>query len=146
MGQFVSIFESALTLCSTYLVPVTSQSLFVSNCLWSNLSAPTLIDEPCTVFVSSMEQCFFFSFVYHRVRSLAQFVGAMLWSMAQLRRCQLRMVVCVVGNCWWCGQLSVLARHTHMPHCPPVLLNMVDTEWQTAKFTAAPSAPKPHVH
>ena len=60
------------------------------------------------------------SFVYHRIRSLTQSVGAMLWSMAQLRRCQLRMVVCVVGSCWWCGQLSVLARHTHMPHCPPV--------------------------
>ena len=44
----------------------------------------------------------------------------MLWSMAQLRRGQLRMVVDVVGSCWWCGQLSVLARHTHMLHCPPV--------------------------
>ena len=28
--------------------------------------------------------------------------------------------VYVVGSCWWCGQLSVLARLTHMPHCPPV--------------------------
>ena len=60
------------------------------------------------------------SFVYHRIISLTQSVGAMLWSMAQLRRGQLRMVVYVVGSCWWCGQLSVLARHTHMPHCPPV--------------------------
>ena len=60
------------------------------------------------------------SFVYHRIISLTQSVGAMLWSMAQLRRGHLRMVVYVVGSCWWCGQLSVLARHTHMPHCPPV--------------------------
>ena len=62
----------------------------------------------------------FFSIVYHRLIYSTQSVGAMLWSMAQLRRGQLRMVVDVVGSCWWCGQLSVLARHTHMPHCPPV--------------------------
>ena len=37
------------------------------------------------------------SFVYHRIRSLTQSVGSMLWSMAQLRRGQLRMVVYVVG-------------------------------------------------
>ena len=60
------------------------------------------------------------SIVYHRLIYSTQSVGAMLWSMAQLRRGQLRMVVDVVGSCWWCGQLSVLARHTHMPHCPPV--------------------------
>ena len=30
------------------------------------------------------------------------------------------MVVSVLDSCSWCGQLSVLARHTHMPHCPPV--------------------------
>ena len=35
------------------------------------------------------------SFVYHRIRSLIQSVGAMLWSMAQLRRDPLRMVVYV---------------------------------------------------
>ena len=40
-----------------------------------------------------------------------QSVGAMIWSMAQLRRGQLMMVVGV--------ELSVLARHTHMLHCPP---------------------------
>ena len=39
------------------------------------------------------------SFVYHRIRSLTQSVGAMLWSMAQLGRCHLRMVVYVVGSC-----------------------------------------------
>ena len=39
------------------------------------------------------------SFVYHRIRSLTQSVGALLWSMAQLRRAQLRMVVDVVGSC-----------------------------------------------
>ena len=60
------------------------------------------------------------SFVYHRLILSTLCVGAMLWSMAQLRRGQLRMVVYVVGSCWWCGQLSVLARHTHMPHYPPV--------------------------
>ena len=60
------------------------------------------------------------SIVYHRLIYSTQSVGAMLWSMAQLRRGQLRMVVYVVGSCWWCGQLSVLARHTHMLHCPPV--------------------------
>ena len=60
------------------------------------------------------------SIVYHRLIYSTQSVGAMLWSMAQLRRGQLRMVVDVVGSCWWCGQLSVLARHTHMLHCPPV--------------------------
>ena len=60
------------------------------------------------------------SFVYHRLILSTLCVGAMLWSMAQLRRGQLRMVVYVVGSCWWCGQLSVLARHTHMPHYPPI--------------------------
>ena len=44
----------------------------------------------------------------------------MLWSMAKLRRGQLWMVVYVVGSCWWCDQPSVLARHTHILHCPPV--------------------------
>ena len=44
----------------------------------------------------------------------------MPWSMAQLRRGQFRVVVDVVGSCWWCDQPSVLARHTHMLHCPPV--------------------------
>ena len=39
------------------------------------------------------------SFVYHRIRSLTQSVGAMLWSMAQLRRGHLRTVVYVVGSC-----------------------------------------------
>ena len=34
----------------------------------------------------------------YQIRSLTQSVGAMLWSMAQLRRGQLRMVVCVVGS------------------------------------------------
>ena len=63
---------------------------------------------------------FFFRVSSNQIRSLTQFVGAMLWSMAQLRSSQLRMVVCVVSSCWWRGQLSVLARHTHMPHCPPV--------------------------
>ena len=37
------------------------------------------------------------SIVYHRL--IYQSVGAMLWSMAQLRRGQLRMVVDVVGSC-----------------------------------------------
>ena len=60
------------------------------------------------------------SFVYHRLILSTLCVGAMLWSMAQLRRGQLRMVVYVAGSCWRCGQLSVLARHTHMPHYPPV--------------------------
>ena len=60
------------------------------------------------------------SFVYHRLILSTLCVGAMLWPMAQLRRNQLRMVVDVVGSYWWCGQLSVLARHTHMLHCPPV--------------------------
>ena len=44
----------------------------------------------------------------------------MLWPELQLRRGRLLLVVYVVGSCWWCGQLSVLARHTHMLHCPPV--------------------------
>ena len=60
------------------------------------------------------------SFVYHRLIMSTHSVGAMLWSMAQLRKGQLRMVVDIVGSCWWCDQLSVLARHTHMMHCPPV--------------------------
>ena len=63
---------------------------------------------------------FFYRVSSYQIRSLTQSVGAMLWSMAQLRRCQLLMGVCVLDSCWWCGQLSVLARHTHMPHCPPV--------------------------
>ena len=39
------------------------------------------------------------SIVYHRLIYSTQSVGAMLWSMAQLRRGQLRMVVDVVGSC-----------------------------------------------
>ena len=39
------------------------------------------------------------SIEYHRIISLTQSVGAMLWSMAQLRTGQLRMVVYVVGSC-----------------------------------------------
>ena len=39
-------------------------------------------------------------FVYHRLILSTTYVGAMLWSMAHLRRIQLRMVVCVVGCCW----------------------------------------------
>ena len=39
------------------------------------------------------------SFVYHRLILSTLCVGAMLWSMAQLRRGQLRMVVYVVGSC-----------------------------------------------
>ena len=38
-------------------------------------------------------------FVYIRIILLTLFVGAMLWSMALLRRGQLRMVVDVVGSC-----------------------------------------------
>ena len=71
------------------------------------------------------------SFIYHRLILSTLSVGAMLWSMAQLRTGLLRMVVYVVGSCWWCGQLSVLARHTHMPHCPPVPTSswMLCTDW-----------------
>ena len=39
------------------------------------------------------------SIVYHRLIYSTQSVGAMLWSIAQLRRGQLRMVVDVVGSC-----------------------------------------------
>ena len=39
------------------------------------------------------------SIVYHRLIYSTQSVGAMLWSMAQLRRGQLRMVVDVAGSC-----------------------------------------------
>ena len=39
------------------------------------------------------------SIVYHRIIYSTQYVGAMLWSMAQLRKGQLRMVVDVVGSC-----------------------------------------------
>ena len=46
---------------------------------------------------------------------------SMLWSaVAQLRRGQLRIRVYVVDSCWWCDQLSVQTRHTHMMQCPPV--------------------------
>ena len=38
------------------------------------------------------------SFIYHRLILSTLCVGAMLWSMAQLRRGQLRMVVYVVGS------------------------------------------------
>ena len=69
---------------------------------------------------SSSEHKWSSSIVYHRLIYSTQSVGAMFWLMAQLRRGQLRMVVDVVGSCWWCGQLSVQARHTHMLHCPPV--------------------------
>ena len=44
----------------------------------------------------------------------------MLGSVVQLWRGQLRIVVYVVGSCWWWGQLSVLAHHTHMLYSPPV--------------------------
>ena len=37
--------------------------------------------------------------MYHRLVLSTQSVGAMLWSKAQLRRGQLRMVVDVVGSC-----------------------------------------------
>ena len=60
---------------------------------------------------------FSFSFVYHRLILSTQSVRAMFWPMAQLRTGQLRMVV---GSCWWCGHLYVLARHIHMLHCPTV--------------------------
>ena len=56
---------------------------------------------------------------YNRLILSILCVGDMLWSMAQLRSGQLRMVVDIVGSYRWCGQLSVLARHTHMLHCPP---------------------------
>ena len=39
------------------------------------------------------------SIVYYRLIYSTQCVGAMLWSMDQLRRGQLRMVVDVVGSC-----------------------------------------------
>ena len=57
---------------------------------------------------------FFFRIIYHVLYI------AMLWSVVQLRRGQLRMVAYVVGSYWWCDQPSVLARHNHMLHCPPV--------------------------
>ena len=60
------------------------------------------------------------SSVYHCIILSTQFVGVMLWSMAQLRRGQFRMVVDVLGSCWCCDQPSALARHTHMLHCSPV--------------------------
>ena len=57
---------------------------------------------------------------YNRIIVSTQSIGAMLRPMAQLRRGQLRMVVYVVGSCWWCDQLSDLARHTHKLHCQSV--------------------------
>ena len=59
------------------------------------------------------------SFVYHRIRSLTQPVGAMLWPMAQTsKRPDSDGGLCI-------GQLliiwsAVCSVHTHMPHCPPV--------------------------
>ena len=55
--------------------------------------------EETIVKVETTGQASSSSFVYHRIRSLIQSVGAMLWSMAQLRRGHLRMVVYVVGSC-----------------------------------------------
>ena len=49
--------------------------------------------------VSGMPRQGHSSFVYDRHILSTQSVGAMLWSMAQLRRGQLRMVVDVVGSC-----------------------------------------------
>ena len=40
-----------------------------------------------------------FFFFHNRIILSTQFVGAMLWSMAQFRRCQLPMVVCVLDTC-----------------------------------------------
>ena len=59
------------------------------------------------------------SFVYHRIRSLTQSVGAMLWPMAQTSKrpdsdgglCSGQLLI------MWSAVCSV---HTHMPHCPPV--------------------------
>ena len=59
------------------------------------------------------------SSVYHRMRSLTQYVGAMLWPMAQTsKRPDSGGGLCI-------GQLlimwsAVCSVHTHMPHCPPV--------------------------
>ena len=58
-------------------------------------------------------------FVYHRIRSLTQSVGAMLWPMAQTSKrpdsdgglCSGQLLI------MWSAVCSV---HTHMPHCPPV--------------------------
>ena len=58
--------------------------------------------------------------LYHCITLSPQSVGAMLWSVVQLRRGRVRMVFYVVGSCWCCDQLSALARHTHMLHCPQV--------------------------
>ena len=59
------------------------------------------------------------SFVYHRIRSLTQSVGAMLWPMAQTSKrpdsdgglCSGQLLI------MWSAVCFV---HTHMPHCPPV--------------------------
>ena len=44
----------------------------------------------------------------------------MFWSVVELRRGPLRLMVYVVGSCWWCEQRSDMASHTHMLHCPQV--------------------------
>ncbi len=95
----------------------------VSNFYFYPQRLESFINQPFCVHgnVISLLLLLLSSFVYHRIILSTRFIGAMLWSMARLRRGQLRMVVYVVGSCWWCDQPSVLARHTHILPYPPVL-------------------------
>ena len=79
------------------IIPHTTYSLVLTSLLISRPATPLpvlgyTVMHNCHLSSSS-------SIVYHRLIYSTQSVGAMLWSMAQLRRGQLRMVVDVVGSC-----------------------------------------------
>ena len=111
--KFWPTVDEHLYLTCHRMSPCVSELFICIKCMklfwWNAIQLTT------TLIVSSSSS----SFLNHRVILSTQHVGAMLWSMAQLPRGQLRMLVYVVGSCCWCDQLSVLVRQIEMLQCPP---------------------------
>ena len=93
VGRWLSVFDLTFLLWRTRTVmtsPQPSDTVYV-------LSLSVI--EELNAFHLAWRNFFFFRVSLLCIRYLTQYVGAMLWSMAQLRRGQLRVGVCVLDSC-----------------------------------------------
>ena len=86
---------------SSQCMPIPLQPTFLHFLgYFSHLHCPSISFIPNSVQLGDSTHFYHIQLLlFFRIRSLTQSVGAMLWSIAQLRRGQLRMVLYVVGSC-----------------------------------------------